>query len=53
MVRLLKAHHIMIVRSRRAFYVPLSAIKQKMQPLWKGMCASEEGRRLRAGDPLQ
>ena len=43
--RVLRANHVVLLRSGRALFVPLSEIKDKIAPLWDGIVAAERLRR--------
>ena len=43
--RVLRANHVVLLRSGRALFVPLSEIRDKIPPLWDGIVAAERLRR--------
>jgi hypothetical protein len=52
LLRLLRRANVVFLRSGRAFYVPLSEIRERVPALWRGLCAAEEVRRaVRASAP--
>ncbi len=40
--RVLRANGVVLVRARRALFVPLSEIRDRIPPLWKSICLAAE-----------
>ena len=40
--RVLRANDVVLVRARRALFVPLSEIQDRIPPLWKSICIIAE-----------
>ena len=45
LLRLLRRCRVTFIHAGRAFYVPLSEIREKIPPLWQSLCSAQELRR--------
>jgi hypothetical protein len=45
LLRLLRRCRVAFIHAGRAYYVPLSEIREKIPPLWQSLCSAQELRR--------